>query len=106
MAHYDPSHDKLHVYRVRNMALKLAESVNADKQLVEMTALFHDMLDHKYNAWAISFSISWDASSTSDIFLFFWLKREKTTRELLPSSVNFWFFFFPPHLEHGSAHHK
>jgi uncharacterized protein len=58
MASYDPSHDALHVWRVRRLALKIAETElarnNPDKpgsidlDVVELAALFHDLQDHKY----------------------------------------------------------
>ncbi|KFH64225.1 hypothetical protein MVEG_10050 [Podila verticillata NRRL 6337] len=54
MAHYDPSHDWLHVDRVRRQALKIAkeESLNGKKvdvELVELAALFHDIGDAKFH---------------------------------------------------------
>ncbi|KAF5097583.1 hypothetical protein D0Z00_002341 [Geotrichum galactomycetum] len=59
MASYDPSHDALHVWRVRRLALKIAETELArnnnsdnpesiDLDVVELAALFHDLQDHKY----------------------------------------------------------
>lgn len=48
MANYDPSHDSLHIFRVRKMALKLCENVGGDLLIVELAALFHDLIDHKY----------------------------------------------------------
>lgn len=52
MAKYDPSHDALHVWRVRRLALKIADTETAviDKDVVELAALFHDLQDHKYSA--------------------------------------------------------
>jgi len=52
MASYDPSHDFLHVNRVRHMAMRLAKHAQ-DEQLdvpvnifvVEMAALFHDLFE-------------------------------------------------------------
>ncbi|KAG0074505.1 hypothetical protein BGZ90_010704, partial [Linnemannia elongata] len=54
MAAYDPSHDWLHVDRVRRQALKIAkeESTNGksiDIELVELAALFHDIGDAKFH---------------------------------------------------------
>ncbi|KAG0212058.1 hypothetical protein BGX28_006956 [Mortierella sp. GBA30] len=54
MAAYDPSHDWLHVDRVRRQALKLAreESIQGktvDVELVELAALFHDIGDAKFH---------------------------------------------------------
>lgn len=50
MRNFDPSHDALHVWRVRRMALRLARSVfpPVDIEVVELGALFHDLQDHKY----------------------------------------------------------
>ncbi|WRT65983.1 uncharacterized protein IL334_002934 [Kwoniella shivajii] len=49
MAGYDPSHDWHHVERVRRLALKIAQSLDPQPDLlvVELAALFHD-LDDKY----------------------------------------------------------
>ena len=46
----DASHDDLHVFRVRNMALELAKSFSQpmDLEVVELSAILHDVLDHKY----------------------------------------------------------
>ncbi|KAG0343219.1 hypothetical protein BG004_005432 [Podila humilis] len=54
MAAYDPSHDWLHVDRVRRQALKIAkeETLNGkavDVELVELAALFHDIGDAKFH---------------------------------------------------------
>ncbi|KAF9586705.1 hypothetical protein BGW38_008628 [Lunasporangiospora selenospora] len=54
MAAYDPSHDWLHVDRVRRQALKIArEEIKAsrevDLELVELAALFHDIGDAKFH---------------------------------------------------------
>lgn len=48
MKSYDPSHDIYHVQRVRKTAEKLAVSVNANILVVQLGAIFHDLLDHKY----------------------------------------------------------
>ncbi|QRV90257.1 HD domain-containing protein [Ceratobasidium sp. AG-Ba] len=50
MKKYDPSHDALHVNRVRKTALALARSQNPQPDLlvVELAALLHDVLDKKY----------------------------------------------------------
>ncbi|KAG8739324.1 hypothetical protein FRC10_005782 [Ceratobasidium sp. 414] len=50
MKKYDPSHDALHVYRVRKTALALARSQThqPDLLVVELAALLHDVLDKKY----------------------------------------------------------
>lgn len=48
MADYDPSHDWLHVDRVRRTALALARSLDMDSLdilVVELAALFHDLTD-------------------------------------------------------------
>ena len=49
MANFDGSHDFFHVERVRNLALQIAvkEGIK-DLELVELTALLHDVNDHKY----------------------------------------------------------
>ncbi|KZV88341.1 hypothetical protein EXIGLDRAFT_741174 [Exidia glandulosa HHB12029] len=49
MAHNDPSHDPLHVLRVRHTAMKLARGIpSVDLFVVELAALLHDILDKKY----------------------------------------------------------
>jgi uncharacterized protein len=53
MSGYDVSHDYLHVFRVRRMAMKFAEnlisrSYPVNPLVVELGALFHDLCDHKY----------------------------------------------------------
>ncbi|KAG0262713.1 hypothetical protein BG011_009843 [Mortierella polycephala] len=54
MAAYDPSHDWLHVDRVRRQALKIAreevsQGKTVDIELVELAALFHDIGDAKFH---------------------------------------------------------
>ncbi|KAF9574822.1 hypothetical protein EC968_005300 [Mortierella alpina] len=54
MAAYDPSHDWLHVDRVRRQALKIAHEESnqgkaVDFELVELAALFHDIGDAKFH---------------------------------------------------------
>ncbi|KAG0046542.1 hypothetical protein BGZ83_008301 [Gryganskiella cystojenkinii] len=54
MAAYDPSHDWLHVDRVRRQALKIskeeiASGKTVDIELVEFAALFHDIGDAKFH---------------------------------------------------------
>ncbi|KAF9098439.1 hypothetical protein BGX29_008221 [Mortierella sp. GBA35] len=54
MAAYDPSHDWLHVDRVRRQALKIAKEESSqgkviDIELVELAALFHDIGDAKFH---------------------------------------------------------
>ena len=40
-------HDWWHIYRVRNLALKISESEGGDRFLIEMAALLHDLDDWK-----------------------------------------------------------
>lgn len=47
-AQYDPSHDFHHVDRVRRLALVLAAEGAVDVLVVELAALFHDLIDAKY----------------------------------------------------------
>ncbi|MCF6332230.1 MAG: HD domain-containing protein [Draconibacterium sp.] len=42
-------HDWWHIYRVRNVALKLAEIEGGNKFIIEMAALLHDLDDWKLN---------------------------------------------------------
>jgi len=42
-------HDWWHVFRVRNMALKIAESEGGDRFIIQMAALLHDLDDWKLN---------------------------------------------------------
>lgn len=50
MKRYDPSHDALHVKRVRQTALAIAKTLSPppDMLVVEVAALMHDMADKKY----------------------------------------------------------
>ncbi|GJJ08231.1 hypothetical protein Clacol_002440 [Clathrus columnatus] len=58
MSKYDPSHDALHVNRVRNTALHIARSLQSEKNpqpeidlfVIELAALFHDINDKKYSS--------------------------------------------------------
>ena len=43
-------HDWWHIYRVRNMALKIAKKEGGDLFLIEMSALLHDLDDWKINS--------------------------------------------------------
>lgn len=47
--HDSTGHDWWHIYRVVNMAKKIAVSENADINQVEMVALLHDIADYKMN---------------------------------------------------------
>lgn len=52
MKKYDCSHNYKHVVRVKNMALKIANSVNLndkDKFIIILASLTHDISDHKYS---------------------------------------------------------
>jgi uncharacterized protein len=42
-------HDWYHIDRVRKVALNLAESEGADAEVVELSALLHDIADHKFH---------------------------------------------------------
>ncbi len=42
-------HDWWHIYRVRNMAIKIAKTEGGDLFLIEMAALLHDLDDWKLN---------------------------------------------------------
>lgn len=42
-------HDWWHIHRVRNTALKLGQEEKADLFVVELTALLHDIADHKFH---------------------------------------------------------
>ena len=42
-------HDWWHIHRVRNTALILAKEENADLFVVELSALLHDIADHKFH---------------------------------------------------------
>src|SRR3989344_6661416 len=44
----DPGHDWSHVNRVRNMALYIAKKEKADLFVVELSALLHDVANHKF----------------------------------------------------------
>lgn len=58
MASYDPSHDFLHVNRVRKLALRLAKRVQEEQPdaslnifVVELAALFHDLFEYAYGPY-------------------------------------------------------
>ena len=42
-------HDFYHIDRVRNMALRIAQTEGGDKELIELAALVHDVGDHKFH---------------------------------------------------------
>lgn len=42
-------HDWWHIHRVRNTALKLGQEEKADLFVAELTALLHDIADHKFH---------------------------------------------------------
>lgn len=46
----DPSHDFQHILRVTNLAVKIAETVGADLDVVVPAALFHDTVVYKKNS--------------------------------------------------------
>lgn len=49
MKKFDASHDFYHIERVRNLSLQIAAKEGVkDLELVELTALLHDINDHKY----------------------------------------------------------
>lgn len=53
MDNYDCSHNYKHVIRVKNLALKIADSEKLDeysKFIIILGALTHDIADHKYNS--------------------------------------------------------
>ena len=52
MRKYDDSHSYEHVFRVRNIAIKIAKDLNLSKKElfeIELASLVHDINDHKYN---------------------------------------------------------
>jgi len=52
MRKYDDSHSYEHVFRVRNIAIKIAKDLNLSKEElfeIELASLVHDINDHKYN---------------------------------------------------------
>jgi uncharacterized protein len=55
-------HDWWHVHRVRCVALRIAEGEGADKTVVELAALLHDMYDEKFSGSATAgseFALEW-----------------------------------------------
>jgi uncharacterized protein len=65
-------HDWWHIHRVRNMALKLAETESGNVFIIEMAALLHDLDDWKLNsdrtdskteAWLNDLNISEDEAA-------------------------------------------
>lgn len=51
-------HDWWHIHRVRNMALKIADSEPVDKLIVELGALLHDVADHKLFGGDIAYGLN------------------------------------------------
>lgn len=49
LATNEPGHDWQHVDRVRNTALRIAETEGGDKFIIELGALLHDVADHKFH---------------------------------------------------------
>ena len=52
-------HDWWHIYRVRNMALKIADNEGGDLFIIEIAALLHDLDDWKLNNSANSRTREW-----------------------------------------------
>lgn len=50
MAHDATGHDWWHIHRVRNLSLTIAQAEEADTTVVELSALLHDVWDHKLYA--------------------------------------------------------
>ncbi|MES2088339.1 MAG: HD domain-containing protein [Patescibacteria group bacterium] len=46
---HESGHDWWHIERVRNIALKIAKEEKADLFVVELSALLHDIADHKFH---------------------------------------------------------
>ena len=42
-------HDWWHIWRVRNLALKIASTVTSDTFIIELGSLLHDIADHKFH---------------------------------------------------------
>ena len=42
-------HDWFHIDRVRKMALKISETEGGNREIIELSALLHDISDHKFN---------------------------------------------------------
>lgn len=49
LANAEGGHDWWHIYRVWKLSVKIAESENADKTVVVLAALLHDIADVKFN---------------------------------------------------------
>ncbi len=49
ISHDDPSHDFLHACRVTRMAERIAETENADLDIIVPAALFHDVVNYPKN---------------------------------------------------------
>jgi uncharacterized protein len=45
----EKGHDWYHIDRVRNMALEISETEGGDKEIIEISALLHDISDAKFN---------------------------------------------------------
>jgi len=65
----DPSHDIQHVKRVCNMAIQIAESVNADLEVVIPAALFHDIVVYPKNSPQTEFENEESAELAEQILL-------------------------------------
>jgi len=63
----DPSHDWNHVQRVRKMALKLAEEEDADREVVELSAVLHDIGRKKEDMGEIDHHEVWGAEKAEEI---------------------------------------
>ncbi len=49
LSHAEGGHDWWHIYRVRNLALRIAGEEKADLLVVELAALLHDIADSKFH---------------------------------------------------------
>lgn len=63
----NPAHDWHHVKRVENIALKLAEKEEADKEIVQTSVLLHDIGRKKEDEGEINDHAAWGSSKSEEI---------------------------------------
>ena len=63
----NPAHDWQHVKRVENIALKLAEKENSDKEIVQASVLLHDIGRKKEDEGKIDDHAVWGSNKSEEI---------------------------------------
>ncbi len=63
----EPAHDFQHVERVKKLCLKIGEELDADREVLEVAALFHDIGRNKETEGLIECHAEWSSEKTAEI---------------------------------------